>query len=74
MIINNRLLAKMITVLLLTSVLFMHDNKEFFETVEQQRLEGYRWHSIHCRDADPTLPAIVINTPTGRKIVCHKLQ
>ena len=52
----------------------MHDNKEFFETVEQQRLEGYRWHSIHCRDADPALPAIVINTPTGRKIVCHKLQ
>ena len=53
--------------------LFAYDNKEFFDTVEEQRADGRYWTQIDCRDLENGLPALTINTPTGRKIVCHKL-
>jgi hypothetical protein len=61
-------------VLAFVSALWFAGNAEFVKTTEAQREEGFRWHQIECRDRNPDLPAIVISTPTGREIVCHKLQ
>lgn len=61
-------------VLVLIAGLFFADNNEFFRTVEQQRAEGYTWQSIDCRQVTPDLPALTIDTPTGKQLVCHKLQ
>lgn len=55
-------------------VAFFADNSEFMKTVEQQRAEGYTWQSIDCRQVTPDLPALTIDTPTGKQLVCHKLQ
>jgi hypothetical protein len=46
---------------------------EFFRTVEQQRADGYVWQQIECREVNPELPAITIDTPIGNKLVCNKL-
>jgi len=46
---------------------------EFFRTVEQQRAEGYVWKQIECRQVNPELPAITIDTPIDNKLVCNKL-
>jgi hypothetical protein len=46
---------------------------EYFRTVEQQRAEGYKWKQIPCRQLTPGLPAITIDPPTGKKLVCNKL-
>ena len=60
-------------VLLLIAGLFIADNSEFFRTVEQQRAEGYTWSQIECRQVNPELPAITMDTPIGNKLVCNKL-
>ena len=49
------------------------DNREFLDTVEIQRADGFTWQSIECREVDSTLPAITIDTPTGKSLVCAKL-
>ena len=49
------------------------DNKEFLETVDIQRADGFTWQQIECREVDPKLPAITITTPTGKELVCNKL-
>ncbi len=46
---------------------------EFQRTVEKQRAEGYKWKQIPCRQVTPGLPAITIDPPTGKKLVCNKL-
>ena len=46
---------------------------EFFRTVEKQRAEGYKWEQIPCRQVTPGVPAITIDPPTGKKLVCNKL-
>ena len=53
---------------------FSVDNAEFLKTVEAQRAEGYTWHEIECRQVTEGLPALTIDTPTGKQLVCHKLQ
>jgi hypothetical protein len=53
--------------------LFFADNNEFFRTVEQQRAEGYTWSQIDCRQVEQGLPALTIDTPTGKSLVCNKL-
>lgn len=60
-------------VLVLIAGLFYADNSEFFRTVEAQRAEGYTWSQIECRQVERGLPAITINTPTGKSLVCNKL-
>ena len=60
--------------LVLISGLWFSANAEFVETANNQRDEGFRWQQVECRDRNPDLPAIVITTPTGREIVCHKLE
>ena len=63
--------------LILTSLLALGAcNTQFMEfqrTVEKQRSEGYEWKEILCRQATPGVPAITIDTPTGKKLVCNKL-
>ena len=46
---------------------------EFVRTVEKQRAEGYKWEQIPCRQVTPGVPAIIIDPPTGKKLVCNKL-
>jgi hypothetical protein len=46
---------------------------EFFRTVEKQRAEGYKWKQIPCRQVTPNVPAITIDPPTGKKLVCNRL-
>ena len=46
---------------------------EFQRTVEKQRAEGYKWEQIPCRQVTPGVPAITIDPPTGKKLVCNKL-
>jgi len=53
--------------------LWSFDNREFLDTVEIQRADGFTWQSIECREVDSTLPAITIDTPTGKSLVCNKL-
>jgi len=53
--------------------LFAMDNKEFFDTANAQRAEGYEWVQLEsCRspEAVPNLPTI---TGTGEELVCYKL-
>lgn len=59
--------------LVLVGGLFIADNSEFFQTVEKQRAEGYTWSQIECRQVERGLPAITIDTPTGKSLVCYKL-
>ena len=60
--------------IVLTMAAFFASNAEFFKTVEAQRAEGYTWQSIDCRQVTQGLPALTIDTPTGKNLVCHKLQ
>ena len=46
---------------------------EFQRTVEKQRAEGYKWEQIPCRQVTPGVPAITIDPPTGKKLVCNRL-
>ena len=57
----------------LVMALWSIDNKEFLETVDIQRADGFTWQQIDCREVDQTLPAIPIDTPTGKSLVCAKL-
>ena len=57
----------------LVMALWSIDNKEFLETVDIQRADGFTWQQIECREVDPKLPAITIDTPTGKSLVCAKL-
>ena len=63
--------------LILTSLLALGacnaQTMEFVRTVEQQRAAGYEWKQIPCRQVTPGLPAITIDPPTGKKLVCNKL-
>lgn len=54
--------------------LFGIDNKEFIDTSSKQIKEGNWWHSIPCREVTPGIPAITIDSPNGKKYVCHKLK
>ena len=49
-------------------------NKTFWDTVERQRAEGYVWKEIPCREVNPHVPAITIDPPTGKKLVCNVLS
>ena len=53
----------------LVMALWSIDNKEFLETVDIQRADGFTWQQIDCREVDQTLPAITIDTPTGKSLV-----
>ena len=52
---------------------FSISNKEYFDTMNQQMKEGYRWEKIECRAPDESLPHLAMETPIGNKYVCNKL-
>lgn len=60
--------------LILLLALFGIDNKEFIDTSSKQLKSGMSWHGIPCREATPGLPAITIDSPNGKKYVCHKIK
>ena len=49
-------------------------NATYNEAVDRQLADGYRWVEIPCRPANPDVPAITIDTPHGRKLVCNVLR
>jgi hypothetical protein len=57
----------------LISALWFSTNAEFVKTVNEQMTDGYAWQLIDCRQVNPELPAITINTHTGKSLVCNKL-
>lgn len=54
------------------ATIFAIDNKEFFDTVKEQRNAGYVWEHISCREVQ-NYPAITIDTDSGKKLVCNVL-
>lgn len=48
-------------------------DKAFWDTVEKQRAEGFVWKEIPCREVE-NYPALTIDTPTGKKLVCNILS
>ena len=65
------------TIILLTALVTLNacaaGTKEFFDTVEQQRAEGYDWAKVDCRPVNPELPALTMDTPVGKNRICYKL-
>ena len=57
----------------LTATFFAIDNREFFKTVAEQ-IDTHNWHQINCRQVNPQLPALTIETPSGKQVVCNKLK
>jgi len=57
----------------LISALWFSTNAEYVKTVNEQVADGYTWQSIDCRQVNPELPAITIDTPIGNSLVCNKL-
>ena len=49
------------------------DNSKFLKTVDEQLEQGYEWNKIECREVNPSLPAITIDSPNGKKIICYTL-
>ena len=49
-------------------------NAAYNEAVNRQISDGYRWVEIPCRPANPVVPAITIDAPNGRKLICNVLR
>ena len=49
-------------------------NAAYNEAANRQIADGYRWVEIPCRPANPDVPAITIDAPNGRKLVCSVLR
>jgi hypothetical protein len=58
---------------MILSLLMVGGNKEFLDTVDEQKAMGYTWHKIECREHNKELPAITIDTHTGKSLVCYQL-
>ena len=59
---------------IILALLFTTGNSEFFNTVEAQKAEGYKWSELkECRVVTDGLPAITIDSVKGKR-VCYKLQ
>lgn len=57
------------------SLLFLGGcNAAYNEAMDRQIADGYRWVEIPCRPANPDVPAITIDAPNGRKLVCSVLR
>ncbi len=57
----------------LISALWFSSNAEFVSTMNEQVADGYSWQSIDCRETNPDLPSITIDTHMGKSLVCNKL-
>ena len=45
--------------------LFIADNHEFFEKVQEQRKQGYEWKYVGYKEWDGKSPAIIIDRDTN---------
>lgn len=60
--------------LIILALLFSAGNSEFFDTVEAQKAQGYKWSELkECRIVTDGLPAITIDSVKGKR-VCYKLE
>jgi len=57
----------------LISALWFTANAEFVKTTNEQKAQGFVWDRIDCRQRIEELPALTIDTPTGKSLVCYKL-
>ena len=57
----------------LISALWFTTNADFVKTYNEQKAQGYIWDRIECRQVIEGLPALTIDTPTGKSLVCYKL-
>ena len=70
--------------LILISILFMADNKEFFDQVAKDRAKGAEWHYVGKSDLDPVAKSIPLQcmendndgntTPCGDPYIIYKLK
>jgi len=58
-------------VLLIGALLSACEHREFFDVAKEQMAQGYKWKEIPCRQVTPDIPAITIDTPTNKKLVCN---
>ena len=53
---------------------FAIGERDFFNTATEQQKQGYTWERLEeCRAPDQTLESLVMETGTGKKLVCFKL-
>ena len=54
---------------------FAVDNKEFFDTVDRQKKEGYTWHYVGKKPLDePPVPSLPLQTEGEEPFVLWKLK
>ncbi|MDC0862980.1 hypothetical protein OAP74_00725 [bacterium] len=59
--------------IIILALLFSIGNNEFFDTVQAQKAQGYKWSELQdCRVVTEGLPAITIDSVKGKR-VCYKL-
>ncbi len=58
----------------LIGFLFLADNKEFFDTVEKQRAEGYTWHYVGETPLDPNAKSIPLQVEGEDPYILWKLK
>ena len=58
--------------LMLITGLFMHDNQEFFATVEQNIKDGYTWEYVGKQDPDGH-PAITVLDSQNKEVIYCKM-
>ena len=63
----------MIFALTLFAALFVHDNKEFFDTVEQNRKDGMSWHYVG-KQLPGDNPAITVKDVDNNDVVYFRMQ
>ena len=62
-------------VLVLFSTLFVVDNKEFFDTVDRQKKEGYEWHYTGAKPLSvPPVPSLPLQVEGGEPYTLWKLK
>jgi len=54
--------------------LFGIDNKEFFDTVEQNRADGMEWHYVGKQSPDGHPAITVKNETTGEEFIYWKMK
>ena len=62
----------MIFALTLFAALFAHDNKEFFDTVEQNRKDGMSWHYVG-KQSPGNDPAITVKDLQNNDVIFWKM-
>lgn len=60
--------------LIIFLAMFAWSEADFLKTKNEQVADGYKWTQLEkCRAPLPDTKHIVMETPTGKKLVCFKL-